>query len=163
MSSDTPAQNAAFIAGNATVIGKVNLSKDTGIWFGAVLRADRDEITIGEGSNVQDNCVVHVSKDCPVNIGKYVTVGHGAIIHGCTIKDRVLVGMGAIILNGAEIGEDTIIAAGAVITENKKIPAGSLVMGVPGKVVRELNDEQKMSIVNNAKVYISLAKEYANG
>ncbi|MBN2734256.1 MAG: gamma carbonic anhydrase family protein [Methanomicrobiaceae archaeon] len=163
MSSDTPAGCAAFIADNAKILGKVNISKDTGIWYGAVLRADRDTITIGEGSNIQDNCVVHVSENSPVNIGKYVTVGHGAIIHGCTIKDRVLVGMGAIILNGAVIGEDTIIAAGAVITENKVIPPGSLVMGVPGKVVRELDSEQKKGIVKNAEVYINLAKEYANG
>ena len=163
MSSDTPAGNAAFIADNAKIVGKVNLGMDTGIWYGAVLRADRNTITIGEGSNIQDNCVVHVSKDSPVDIGKYVTVGHGAIIHGCTIKDRVLVGMGAIVLNGAVIGEDTIIAAGAVITENKIIPPGSLVMGVPGKVVREISEEQKESIVKNAKVYVDLAKEHADG
>ena len=163
MISDTPAGNAAFIADNAKLSGKVNLGRNCGIWYGAVLRADRDTITIGDFSNIQDNCVVHVSKDCPVDIGKYVTVGHGAIIHGCTIKDRVLVGMGAIILNGAVIGEDTIIAAGAVITENKVIPPGSLVMGVPGKVVREISEEQKESIVKNAKVYVDLAKEQTNG
>ena len=163
MSSNIPPGNATFIADNAKIVGKVNLGQDTGIWFGAVLRADRDEITIGKGSNVQDNCVVHESSGHPVNIGKYVTIGHGAVVHGCTIKDRVLVGMGAIVLNGAFIGEDSIIAAGSVITENKVIPPGSLVMGVPGKVVRELSDEQKQSIVKNAEIYIDLAKEYANG
>ncbi|MBP2132437.1 carbonic anhydrase/acetyltransferase-like protein (isoleucine patch superfamily) [Methanomicrobium sp. W14] len=163
MSNDTSAGNTPFIAENATIVGNVNLGKNTGIWYGAVLRADKDSITVGDGSNVQDNCVIHVSKQRPVNIGRYVTIGHGAIVHGCTIKDRVLVGMGAIILNGAVIGEDTIIAAGAVVTENKTIPPGSLVMGVPGKVVRELDGDQKKSIVKNAEVYIDLAKENSNG
>lgn len=158
--SDDKIKNAAFIAPNATVVGDVTLGKDTGIWFGAVLRADRDSITIGDGSNVQDNCVVHESEGKPVVIGNKVTVGHGAVIHGCTIKDRVLVGMGAVVLNGAVIGEDTIIAAGAVITERKEIPAGSLVMGVPGKVVRALTDDEKAGIVKNADIYIGLAKEY---
>ncbi|WOF16419.1 gamma carbonic anhydrase family protein [Methanoplanus sp. FWC-SCC4] len=162
MSSDTGERSAAFIADNAKILGDVTLKKDTGIWFGAVLRADKDSIIIGEGSNVQDNCVVHVSSNNPVNIGKNVTIGHGAIIHGCTIKDRVLVGMGAIILNGAVIGEDTIIGAGAVITENKTIPPGSLVMGVPGKVIKEVNEEQKAHIIKNAESYVSLAKEYAD-
>ena len=112
--SDEKIKNAAFIAPNATVVGDVTLGRDTGIWFGAVLRADRDSIKIGDGSNVQDNCVVHESDGKPVVIGEKVTIGHGAVIHGCTIKDRVLVGMGAVILNGAVIGEDTIIAAGAL-------------------------------------------------
>jgi len=162
MSSDTPKNSAEFVADNATIVGDVTLGKNTGIWFGAVLRADNDSITVGEGSNIQDNCVVHVSENHPITIGKNVTIGHGAIVHGCTIKDRVLVGMGAIILNGAEIGEDTIIGAGAVVTENKKIPPGSLVMGVPGKVIKELTEEQKAGILRNAEVYIGLAERYAN-
>ena len=162
MSSDTPKNSTEFVAGNATIVGDVTLGKKTGIWFGAVLRADNDSITVGDGSNIQDNCVVHVSDKHPVTIGKNVSIGHGAIVHGCTIKDRVLVGMGAIILNGAEIGEDTIIGAGAVVTENKVIPPGSLVMGVPGKVIKELTEEQKISIARNAEVYIALAERYAN-
>ncbi|EHQ34661.1 gamma carbonic anhydrase family protein [Methanoplanus limicola] len=162
MSSDTPKNSTEFVAGNATIVGDVNLGKKTGIWFGAVLRADNDSITVGDGSNIQDNCVVHVSDKHPVTIGKDVSIGHGAIVHGCTIKDRVLVGMGAIILNGAEIGEDTIIGAGAVVTENKVIPPGSLVMGVPGKVIKELTEEQKISIERNAEIYRGLAERYAN-
>ncbi|UUX92003.1 gamma carbonic anhydrase family protein [Methanoplanus endosymbiosus] len=162
MSSDTPKNSAEFVAGNATIVGDVTLGENTGIWFGAVLRADSDSITVGDGSNIQDNCVVHVSDKHPVIIGRNVTIGHGAIVHGCTINDRVLVGMGAVILNGAEIGEDTIIGAGAVITENKIIPPGSLVMGVPGKVIKELTEEQKAGIVRNAEVYIALAERYAN-
>jgi carbonic anhydrase/acetyltransferase-like protein (isoleucine patch superfamily) len=162
MSSDTPKKSAEFVAENATIVGDVTLGKNTGIWFGAVLRADNDSITVGDGSNIQDNCVVHVSDKHPVTIGKNVSIGHGAIVHGCTIKDRVLVGMGAIILNGAEIGEDTIIGAGAVVTENKIIPPGSLVMGVPGKVIKELTEDQKRSIERNAEIYRGLAERYAN-
>ena len=162
MSSNTRKNDALFIAENATVIGDVSLGKDTGIWFGAVVRGDNERITIGEGSNIQDNCVVHVSAGHPVNIGDYVSIGHGAIVHGCTIKDRVLVGMGSIILNGAEIGEDTIIGAGAVVPENKIIPPGSVVMGIPGKVVKEISEDQKAHILKNSKVYIELAGRYAN-
>ena len=162
MSSNTRKNDALFIAENATVIGDVSLGKDTGIWFGAVVRGDNERITIGEGSNIQDNCVVHVSAGHPVNIGDYVSIGHGAIVHGCTIKDRVLVGMGSIILNGAEIGEDTIIGAGAVVPENKIIPPGSVVMGIPGKVVKDLSEDQKAHILKNSKVYIELAGRYAN-
>lgn len=162
MSSDTPKKSAEFVAENVTIVGDVTLGKNTGIWFGAVLRADNDSITVGDGSNIQDNCVVHVSDKHPVTIGKDVSIGHGAIVHGCTIKDRVLVGMGAVILNGAEIGEDTIIGAGAVVTENKIIPPGSLVMGVPGKVIKELTEEQKISIERNAEIYRGLAERYAN-
>ncbi len=162
MSSNTRKNDALFIAENATVIGDVTLGKDTGIWFGAVVRGDNERITIGEGSNVQDNCVVHVSAGRPVTIGKNVSIGHGAIVHGCTIKDRVLVGMGAVVLNGAEIGEDTIIGAGAVVPENRIIPPGSVVMGIPGKVVKEASDEQKAHILKNSKIYIELAGRYAN-
>ncbi|MBN1431477.1 MAG: gamma carbonic anhydrase family protein [Methanomicrobiaceae archaeon] len=162
MSSNTRKNDALFIAENATVIGDVSLGKDTGIWFGAVVRGDNERITIGEGSNVQDNCVVHVSAGHPINIGDYVSIGHGAIVHGCTIKDRVLVGMGSIILNGAEIGEDTIIGAGAVVPENKIIPPGSVVMGIPGKVVKDISEDQKAHILKNSKVYIELAGRYAN-
>lgn len=162
MSSNTRKNEALFIAENATVTGDVSLGKDTGIWFGAVIRADNEKITIGDGSNVQDNCVVHVSAGHPANIGKNVSIGHGAIIHGCTVKDRVLVGMGSIILNGAEIGEDSIIGAGAVVPENKIIPPGSVVMGVPGKVVKEVSEDQKAHIMKNSQIYIELARRYAD-
>jgi carbonic anhydrase/acetyltransferase-like protein (isoleucine patch superfamily) len=152
-----------FIAPTATVVGDVSLGEDTGIWFGAVIRGDRDRIEIGAGSNIQDNAVVHTSMGFPARLGKEVSVGHGAILHGCTIGDRVLVGMGAIIMNGAVVGGDSIIAAGAVVTEGSIIPAGSVVMGVPGKVVKQASPAQKENIRKNALSYIELAKSYEHG
>ena len=154
--------NASFIAPNATVIGDVLMGSEVSIWFGAVIRADKDRITIGKRSNIQDNCVVHTSKGYPVIIGDDVSVGHGAILHGCTIGNSVLIGMGAIVLNGAVIGENTIIGAGAVITEEKVIPPGSLVLGLPGKVIRTTKDEEIVSIRTNASEYVKLAKGYAH-
>jgi carbonic anhydrase/acetyltransferase-like protein (isoleucine patch superfamily) len=152
-----------FIAPTATVVGDVSLGADTGIWFGAVIRGDKDRIEIGTGSNIQDNAVVHTSRGFPALIGMEVSVGHGAILHGCTICDRVLVGMGAIIMNGARIGEDTIIAAGAVVTEGSQVPPGSVVMGVPGKVVKQATPGQKEGIRRNAESYIALARDYRHG
>ena len=151
-----------FVAGNATVIGDVTVGKQVGIWFGAVIRADRDRIVIGDRSNIQDNCVVHTSKGFPVTIGNDVSVGHGAILHGCTIGNRVLVGMGAIIINGARIGDGSIIGAGAVITEGKDIPPNSVVVGVPGRIVKLADQVQQQHILNNAVSYVELAKEYAH-
>jgi carbonic anhydrase/acetyltransferase-like protein (isoleucine patch superfamily) len=152
-----------FIAPTATVIGDVALGEDTGIWYGAVVRGDKDRIEIGTGSNIQDNAVVHTSRGFPALIGREVSVGHGAILHGCTIGDRVLVGMGAIVMNGAKVGEDTIIAAGAVVTEGSVIPPGSVVMGVPGKVVKQATPGQKEGIRRNAESYIALARSYRHG
>ncbi len=151
-----------FVAGNATVIGEVTVGKQVGIWFGAVIRADKDRVVIGDRSNIQDNCVVHTSKGFPVVIGNDVSVGHGAILHGCTIGNQVLVGMGAIIINGARVGEGSIIGAGAVITEGKDIPPNSVVIGVPGKIVRQTDNVQQQHILNNAVSYVELAKEYSN-
>jgi len=150
-------------APNATVIGDVSLGTDVGIWFGAVIRADKDRIRIGDRSNVQDNCVVHTSAGFPTAIGNDVSVGHGAILHGCIIRDRVLVGMGAIVLNGAVVGEDSLIGAGAVVTEGMQVPPGSLVLGVPGKVLKQTSPAQRESILNNAHSYVRLAGEYAHG
>jgi carbonic anhydrase/acetyltransferase-like protein (isoleucine patch superfamily) len=154
---------AGFIAPTATVTGDVILGEDTGIWFGAVLRGDKDRIEIGAGSNIQDNAVVHTSRGYPAKIGNEVSVGHGAILHGCTIGDRVLVGMGAIVMNGTMVGEDTIIAAGAVVTEGTVIPPGSVVMGVPARVVKQATPGQKEGIRKNAESYIALAKSYRHG
>lgn len=151
-----------FAAGNATIIGNVTVGEQVGIWFGAVIRADKDRIVIGDRSNIQDNCVVHTSKGFPVIIGDDVSVGHGAILHGCTIGSRVLVGMGAIIINGANVGEGSIIGAGAVITEGKVIPANSVVIGVPGKIVRQTDPDQQQHILNNAASYVELAREYSH-
>ena len=151
-----------FAAGNATIIGDVTIGKQVGIWFGAVIRADKDRIVIGDRSNIQDNCVVHTSKGHPVILGTDVSVGHGAILHGCTIGNRVLVGMGSIVLNGATVGEGSVIGAGAVITEGKLIPPGSVVVGVPGKIVKEADSAQQEQILKNAAAYIELAEEYAH-
>ncbi|MFA5614978.1 MAG: gamma carbonic anhydrase family protein [Methanoculleus sp.] len=163
MGSGSVVGDRIFIAENATVIGDVTLADDVNIWFGAVVRADRDSIAVGAGSNIQDNAVVHTTPGFPVRIGAGVSVGHGAILHGCTIEDDVLVGMGAIVLNGAVVREGSIIGAGAVVTEGKEIPPRSLVLGVPGKVVRETTSEQQEKIVHNAREYIKLAREYRNG
>lgn len=151
-----------FLAPNATVLGDVTLGDRVGIWFGAVVRADKDRIAIGADSNVQDNCVVHTSAGRPVTIGREVSVGHGAVLHGCTIGDRVLVGMGAIVLNGAVIGEDSLIGAGAVVTEGAEIPPNSVVLGVPGRVVKQTTDEQRADIRRNAASYVDLAGRYRN-
>jgi carbonic anhydrase/acetyltransferase-like protein (isoleucine patch superfamily) len=151
-----------FAAGNATIIGDVTVGEKVGIWFGAVIRADKDRIMIGDRSNIQDNCVVHTSKGFPVTIGTDVSVGHGAILHGCTIGNQVLIGMGAIIINGAKIGDGSIIGAGAVITEGKVIPPDSVVIGVPGKVVKQTDADQHQHILRNATSYIELATEYSH-
>ena len=151
-----------FIAGNATVIGNVTLGHQVGIWFGAVVRGDKDRIVIGDRSNIQDNCVIHTSKGYPVVLGCDVSVGHGAILHGCTLGDRVLVGMGAIVLNGVNVGEGTLIGAGAVITEGMQVPANSVVVGVPGKIIKQTTDAQRDHIKNNATSYVTLAGEYAH-
>jgi carbonic anhydrase/acetyltransferase-like protein (isoleucine patch superfamily) len=153
---------ALFRAGNVTIMGDVTIGSDVGIWFGAVIRADKDRIVIGDRSNIQDNCVVHTSKGFPVIIGKDVSVGHGAILHGCRIDDKVLVGMGAIVLNGAHIGSGSVIGAGAVIKEGMEVPTGSVVVGVPGKVVKEAGAEQQQHILTNAASYVKLAEEYAH-
>ena len=151
-----------FVASNATVIGDVTLGNGVGIWFGAVIRADKDRIMIGDRSNIQDNCVVHTSKGFPVTLGCDVSVGHGAILHGCTIGDQVLVGMGAIVLNGATVKTGTMIGAGAVITEGMQVPENSVVVGVPGKVIKQTTDAQRQHIMNNARSYVELAGEYAH-
>ena len=155
--------HASFIAPNATILGDIEICEDVSVWYGAVIRADKARITVGAGSNIQDNCVVHTSSGHPVMVGKHVSVGHGAILHGCSIGDEVLVGMGAIILNGAEIGEGSIIGAGALISEGKKIPPGSLVLGLPGKVVREVTEDERTGTIRNATEYITLARRHASG
>lgn len=160
MALENVRRGRVFIAPNATVLGDVSLGDEAGIWFGAVIRADKDAIVIGDRSNIQDNAVLHTSSGYPVVIGNDVSVGHGAILHGCRIADRVLVGMGAIVLNGAEIGQDSLLGAGTVVTEGTKIPPGSVVVGIPGKVIKQVSDEQRDHIVNNARNYWDLAGRY---
>ena len=152
--------NSVFIADGAKIIGDVEIGKNSSVWFNAVIRADSDKVKIGENSNVQDNAVIHTSEGFGVQIGDNVTIGHGAIIHGCTVKDNVMIGMGAIVLNGAVIGENSIIGAGALITQGKVIPSGSLAFGNPCKIVRQLTDEEISSISRNAKSYVKEAEKY---
>lgn len=149
-----------FLAETSAVIGKVRLEKGTNIWYGAVLRGDEAEIQIGENSNIQDNAVVHTAKDFPVRIGKNVTVGHGAIVHGCTVGDDSMIGMGAIVLNGAVIGKGCLVGAGALIKEGQIVPDGALLVGVPAKAVREMDEAGIEKIRANARMYVSLGKEY---
>ncbi len=141
------------MAPNATLAGSVSIGEGASVWYGSVLRADNEPITIGARSNIQDNCAFHVDKGKPVVLGEGVSVGHGAIIHGATIESNVLIGMGAIIMNGAVVGTESLIAAGALISEGVVIPPRSLVAGVPGKVRRELSDEEVEKIYTNAKIY----------
>ena len=145
--------DSAWVAPNATLAGAVTIGEGASIWYGAVLRADNEPITIGARSNVQDNCVFHVDKGMPVLLGEGVSVGHGAVIHGATVEDHVLVGMGAIIMNGAVIGSESLIAAGALVPADAVIPPRSLVAGVPGKVRRELSDDEVVAIHTNAGIY----------
>jgi carbonic anhydrase/acetyltransferase-like protein (isoleucine patch superfamily) len=151
----------AFVAAGATVVGATRLAADGSIWYGAVVRADGDRIVIGERSNVQDGCVLHADPGFPVEIGTGVSVGHGAVVHGCTVEDDVLIGMGAVVLNGARVGAGSIIAAGAVVLEGTSVPAGSLVAGVPGKVRRTLTEDEVDGNRGNAQRYVARAQEYA--
>ena len=151
---------SVFVADGAKIIGNVEMGKNSSIWFNAVIRADSAEVKIGANSNVQDNAVIHTSEGFDVSIGDNVTIGHGAIVHGCTIKSNVMIGMGAIILNGAVIEENSIIGAGTLVTQGKVIPAGSLAFGNPVKIVRRLTDKEIESIKDNANSYVNEAKEY---
>lgn len=154
---------SAFIAPGAVVCGDVHIGENCSVYFNSTLRSDRKEIIVGDNSNIQDNSMLHASPVYPIHIGKNVSVGHSAILHGCTIHDNVIVGMGAIVMNGVEVGEDCIIAAGALLTQNKKIPANSLVVGAPGKVVRELTEEERERIRKNAKHYAKMSAEHKAG
>lgn len=158
-----PDSSDFWIAPDANLIGKVILEPDTSIWFGATLRGDNEPITIGHGSNIQENTVIHTDMGYPVRVGRNCTVGHKAMIHGCTIGDGTLIGMGATILNGAVIGAGCIIGAGALVTEGKTIPDGSLVMGMPGKVVRELDETAKAGILASAEGYREKMRRYKSG
>jgi carbonic anhydrase/acetyltransferase-like protein (isoleucine patch superfamily) len=146
-------------AENAVVIGNVTCGAEVNLWYGAVLRGDSDAITVGEGTNVQDNCVLHCDTGTPLTIGKHCTIGHGAIVHGCTVGDRVLIGMGATLLNGCTVGDGAIIGAGALVPGGMKVPPGMLVVGVPGKVLRPVKPEEQASQEANIREYLNLARE----
>lgn len=158
-----PDDGEYWIAPNAVVLGNVILKKNASIWFGAVLRGDNDPIIVGENSNIQDGSVLHTDTGSPLTIGKDVTVGHKVMLHGCTIGDNSLVGIGSIILNGAVIGRNCLIGAGALITENKVIPDNSMVLGSPGRVVREVSDQQAMVLTGSAAHYVANWKRYRKG
>lgn len=151
-----------YKAPGSFVLGNVICGENVSIWFNAVVRADGRTIRIGKNSNIQDNCTLHIEHDNDIVIGENVSIGHNAIIHGCTIGDNCIVGMGAIIMNRAVIGKNCIIGAGTVVTEDVQIPDNSLVVGVPGRVKRELSEEEIKSINNNAAHYVNEAKKYAS-
>jgi carbonic anhydrase/acetyltransferase-like protein (isoleucine patch superfamily) len=152
--------DSAFIAAGARVIGAVTLEDRASVWYNAVLRADSASIVIGARSNLQDNVSVHVDTGSPVTLGQDVSVGHNAVVHGCTVGDGTLIGMGATILNGARIGAGCLIAGGAVVLENADIPDGSLVAGVPGRVRRALTDEERERLLLNAQAYLDHSVEH---
>ncbi|XDB00065.1 gamma carbonic anhydrase family protein [Sulfitobacter sp. LCG007] len=152
-----------WIAPDANVIGKVVLDAEVSVWFGATLRGDTEEIRIGQGSNVQENCVLHTDIGYPLRVGAGCTIGHKAMLHGCTIGDNSLVGMGATILNGARIGRDCLIGAGALVTENKVIPDGSLVLGAPAKVIRALDRAAIGALSASAAGYVTRMRRFRRG
>lgn len=150
-----------FVAPNAAVIGQVTLHPGASVWFSCVLRGDVETITIGEGSNIQDGTVVHADPGFPVIVGRHVTVGHNAMLHGCRIGDGSLIGIGAVVLNGATVGKGCLIAANALVTEGMDVPDGSVVMGSPGKVRKSLSDEERDMLALNATHYIENASRFA--
>jgi carbonic anhydrase/acetyltransferase-like protein (isoleucine patch superfamily) len=160
---ELPADGNYFIAETAAVIGKVRLKSLASIWFGAVLRGDNEWIEIGEGSNVQDNATCHTDLGFPLVIGNNCTVGHNVILHGCTIEDGALIGMGSIVMNGARIGRGSVVGAGSVITEGKQFPENSLIIGAPARVIRTLDAEQSKEIAGPAQFYMHNGPRFRTG
>jgi carbonic anhydrase/acetyltransferase-like protein (isoleucine patch superfamily) len=160
---ELPPENEYWIAPNAVVVGTVKLDRNVGIWFGAVLRGDNELIHIGEGSNIQDGCVLHTDMGAPLTVGRNCTIGHQAILHSCTIGDNTLIGMGSTILSRAKIGRSCLIGAHALIPEGKVIPDNSLVMGAPGKIVREISAEMAEALTRSAIGYVKNWRRFAAG
>ncbi len=154
---------SAWVAENAQVIGDVKLGAGSSVWFGATLRGDTETITVGEGSNVQDGSVLHADVGYPLTIGQSVTVGHQVMLHGCTIGDESLIGIGAVVLNGARIGQHCLVGAGSLVTEGKVFPDGSMIMGSPARVVRQLTPEQIEGLRRSAQHYRDNAERYRRG
>jgi carbonic anhydrase/acetyltransferase-like protein (isoleucine patch superfamily) len=150
----------AYVADNATVLGRVRLGAQASVWFGASVRGDNDDIVIGAGSNVQDGAVLHVDPGFPMKIGQRVSIGHQAMLHGCTIGDGALIGIQAIVLNGAVIGEQCLVGAGALVTEGKRFPPRSLILGAPAKVMRELTEQDLLMLKAAADSYIERSARY---
>lgn len=160
---ELPQAGSFWIAASADVVGRVRLEKNASIWFAAVLRGDNELIHVGEGSNVQDACVLHTDMGSPLTIGRNCTIGHRAMLHGCTIGDNSLVGIGATILNNAVIGRNCLIGAHALVTEGKSIPDNSLVMGAPGRVVRTLDEGEIARLAKSAEAYVRNWQRFAKG
>lgn len=151
---------SAWVADNAQVMGKVTLADDTSVWFGVTVRGDNDPVSVGAGTNIQDGSVLHTDVGYPITIGQNVTIGHMVMLHGCTIGDESLIGIGAIVLNGAKIGKNCLVGAGALVTEGKEFPDGSMILGSPAKVVRQLSPEQIEGIRKSAQHYTDNARRY---
>lgn len=158
---DPQVADGVYIAPGARVVGRVTLEREASIWFNTVVRGDSDTVTIGEGSNIQDGSIVHTDGGCPTVVGQNVTVGHACIIHGCIIGDDCLIGMGSTILSGAKIGANCLVGAGSLITEGKEFPAGSVIMGRPAKVVRQVDARELEMIRRGAEHYRHNARDYA--
>ncbi|QFT63128.1 gamma carbonic anhydrase family protein [Roseivivax sp. THAF30] len=156
-------EESAWVAHDANVIGQVILGAKASVWFGATLRGDNEPITVGDGTNIQENVVCHTDPGCPLTIGAGCTIGHKVMLHGCIIGENTLIGMGATILNGAKIGKNCLIGAGALVTEDKEIPDGSLVMGMPGKIVRELDAQAIQMLQASALKYQENAARFRDG
>lgn len=152
-----------WVAPDANLIGDVVLEEGASVWFGCTLRGDNERLTIGKGTNVQENCVFHTDMGFPLTLGENVTIGHKAMLHGCTVEDGSLIGMGATVLNGAKIGKGCLIGAGALVTEGKVIPDGTMVLGSPGKVVRELDDATKQGLIASALHYQDNMRRFRSG
>jgi len=150
----------AYVAPGATVIGNVVMQPRSSVWFGAILRGDNDVIDIGEGSNVQDGCVLHIDPGFPLHIARNVTLGHQAMVHGCTIGEQSLIGIGSILLNGCQIGRESIVGANTLIPEGKEFPDGVMILGSPGRIVRELTDEERSGLIRFAEHYQQRAERY---
>jgi carbonic anhydrase/acetyltransferase-like protein (isoleucine patch superfamily) len=155
--------DSAWVAPNATVVGDVVLAEEVGVWYSATIRGDVERIEVGARSNVQDGSVLHADPGSPLTVGAGVTIGHNATLHGCTIGDDVLIGMGATVLNGATIGAGSLVAAGTVVLAGTEVPPGSLVAGLPGKVRRALTDDERAGVRLNAEVYVELRAQHAAG
>ncbi len=155
--------SSAWVADSAEVMGNVTLAADSNVWFGVVIRGDNEPITIGEGSNIQDASVLHSDHGKPLTVGNRVTVGHGVMLHGCTVGDESLIGIGAVVLNGAVIGNNCLVGAGALVTEGKVFPDGSMIVGSPARVVRQLTPEQMDGLRQSAQHYIDNAHRFKAG
>ncbi len=153
----------AYVADSAQVIGHVTLAQDSSVWFGAILRGDNEPMTIGPGTNIQDGSVLHSDHGFPLTLGAHVTVGHKVVLHGCTVGDESLIGIGAVVLNGARIGKNCLVGAGALVTEGKEFPEGSMILGSPAKVVKQLSPEQIEGLRRSALSYVANASRFRAG